>query len=194
MTLPVLGFDGLQNFSDDRKEETIAAAMNLGVALQLTNILRDVGEDARRDRIYLPMEDLEKYGISEEEILTASTSNTGLHKEDKWRSFMDFQIERCRGFYDDAKKGIVGLSEINRLGVMAAAEVYGGILDVVLRNNYDNLSRRAYVGFDEKILLMGKAWWQVKELNDVAEENVRSGKVFQRVDHDGSNALKDPPV
>jgi len=41
---------------------------------------------------------------------------------------------------------------------------------------------------------MGKAWWQVKELNDVAEENVRSGKVFQRVDHDGSNALKDPPV
>eukprot|EP00931_Biecheleriopsis_adriatica_P087797 TRINITY_DN62214_c0_g1_i1.p1 TRINITY_DN62214_c0_g1~~TRINITY_DN62214_c0_g1_i1.p1 ORF type:complete len:1225 (+),score=292.33 TRINITY_DN62214_c0_g1_i1:108-3677(+) len=180
MTLPVLGFDRLQNFTEEMQEETIAAAMSLGVAFQLTNILRDIGEDARRGRIYVPLEDLDRFGITEEEILKASVTEGMLYKEQKYKDFMEFQMARCELEYEKAKAGIVGLSEVNRLGVMAALYVYGDILTRIRDNAYDNLSRRAYVPFNDKMLLMGKAWLKCQELKEVAEENVRSGKVFKR--------------
>lgn len=178
MTLPVLGFDGLQNFTEELQEETIAAAQALGMAFQLTNILRDVGEDARRGRIYVPLEDLRRFNISEEEVLTASRGEGALHLEARWRDFMEFQFERCERYYKEAQSGIVGLSEVNRLGVMAALYVYGAILDAVRANKYDNFSRRAYVTLREKVMLMGKAWWHVQELQKLAAENVRSGRIF----------------
>jgi len=180
MTLPVLGFDGMQNFTQELQEQTIAAAMQLGVAFQLTNILRDVGEDARRGRIYVPMEDLRRFGISEEEVLEAAEKPGLLYHEDRWRDFMEFQFARCERAYEVAESGIVGLSEVNRLGVMAALKVYGAIMDAVRTNKYDNFSRRAYVDLGEKMLLMGKAWWKVQELQRIAEENVRSGRIFTR--------------
>lgn len=183
MTLPVLGFDSLQNFTEESQEETIAAAMALGVALQLTNILRDIGEDARRGRIYVPLEDLQHFGITEDEILQASHSKLILHEEKKWRDFMEFQMERCETFYVESQRGIVGLSEVNRLGVMAALYVYRDILKKVRENNYDNLSRRAYVPFVDKLLLMSQAWLKCRELQEVAEENIRTGKIFARNRH-----------
>jgi len=178
MTLPVLGFDGLQNFTEKMLEETIAAAMSLGVAFQLTNILRDVGEDARRGRIYVPLEDLQRFGITEEEVLQASQSTGLLYHEDRWRDFMEFQMKRCEKFYEEAEEGIVGLCESNRLGVMAALFVYRAILNVIRKNKYDNLSKRAYVPFSDKMFLMGKVWLRCRELEELAEENIRSGKVF----------------
>jgi len=182
MTLPILGFDSLQNFSVKAKEKTIDAALCLGVAFQITNILRDVGEDARtRDRIYVPVEDLLQFGISEEEVLQASKDpSSNLHKQEKWINFMEFQIERCQEYYERAMEGIVGLSEFNRLGVMAALFVYQGILDKIRKNNYDNFTKRAYVPFNEKIFLMGKAWLKVQDLKKVALDNVKSGKIFAR--------------
>jgi len=180
MTLPVLGFDSLQNFTEELQEETISAAMSLGVAFQLTNILRDIGEDARRGRIYVPLEDLHRFNITEDEVLKASTTVGMLHTEQKWRDFMEFQMDRCEREYVKAQEGIVGLSEVNRLGVMAALFVYGDILDRVRENNYDNLSRRAYVPFADKMLLMGKAWMKCQHLKEVAEERVKSGKIFAR--------------
>jgi len=178
MTLPVLGFDGLQNFTEKMQEETIEAAMSLGVAFQLTNILRDIGEDARRGRIYVPLEDLRRFNITEEEVLEASQSTGLLYHEDKWRDFMEFQMKRCEKFYVEAQEGIVGLCEANRLGVMAALFVYGAILDRIRENKYDNLSQRAYVPFSDKMFLMGKVWLRCRELEELAEENIRSGKVF----------------
>merc|ERR1719356_1456676 len=142
MTLPVLGFDGMQNFTLELQEETIKAAMSLGLAFQLTNILRDVGEDARRGRIYVPLEDLRRFGISEEEVLEAANAEGLLYHEDRWRDFMEFQFARCQKYYEEAEEGIVGLSEVNRLGVMAALYVYGAIQDAVRQNDYDNFSRR----------------------------------------------------
>ncbi|CAE7706535.1 CYP97B3 [Symbiodinium microadriaticum] len=180
MTLPVLGFDPMQNFTEELQEETIAAAMSLGVAFQLTNILRDVGEDARRGRIYVPLEDLTRFGITEDEVLEASQTEGLLYHEKKWKDFMEFQMQRCEEEYENAKAGIVGLSEVNRLGVMAALYVYGDILHRIRENNYDNLSRRAYVPFIDKVFLMGKAWLKCQELKKVAQENIRSGKVFTR--------------
>jgi len=180
MTLPVLGFDGLQNFTEELQEETIAAAMSLGVAFQLTNILRDVGEDGRRGRIYVPREDLERFNITQEEVIEASNNQGSLYHEAKWKDFMEFQMERCERFYAEAESGIVGLSEVNRLGVMAALYVYGAILNRIRENGYDNFSRRAYVPFSEKVWLMGRAWLRVRELQEVAEENIRSGRIFTR--------------
>eukprot|EP00933_Yihiella_yeosuensis_P080271 TRINITY_DN93685_c0_g1_i1.p1 TRINITY_DN93685_c0_g1~~TRINITY_DN93685_c0_g1_i1.p1 ORF type:complete len:1049 (+),score=198.46 TRINITY_DN93685_c0_g1_i1:180-3149(+) len=181
MTLPVLGFDSLQNFTEQLQEETIAAAMALGVAFQLTNILRDIGEDARRGRIYVPLEDLARFGITEDEVLEASSkTDHKLHTEQRWRDFMEFQMDRCDRAYDIAKSGIVGLSEVNRLGVMAALYVYGDILKRIRENNYDNLSRRAYVPFIDKMALMGQAWLKCNELQEIAAENVRSGKIFTK--------------
>uniref|UniRef100_A0A7S0A3I2 15-cis-phytoene synthase n=1 Tax=Pyrodinium bahamense TaxID=73915 RepID=A0A7S0A3I2_9DINO len=180
MTLPVLGFDGLQNFTEELQEQTIAAAMSLGVAFQLTNILRDIGEDGRRGRIYVPQEDLQRFNIAEDEVIEASNTPGRLFHEDRWRDFMEFQFERCNRFYEEAERGIVGLSEVNRLGVMAALYVYGAILDQIRENKYDNLSRRAYVPFAHKMWLMGRAWLRVQELREVAEENIRSGRIFTR--------------
>jgi len=180
MTLPVLGFDGLQNFTEKMQEETIAAAMSLGVAFQLTNILRDIGEDARRGRIYVPLEDLRRFRITEEEVLQASKSEGLLYHEQKWKDFMEFQMKRCEKFYEEAEEGIVGLCESNRLGVMAALFVYGAILNVIRENKYDNLSKRAYVPFNDKVVLMGKAWLRCRDLQELAEENIRSGKIFSR--------------
>lgn len=180
MTLPVLGFDGLQNFTEELQEETIASAMSLGVAFQLTNILRDVGEDARRGRIYLPQEDFERFGITEEEVIEAANTQGKLFNETRWVDFMEFQFERCNRYYDEAEGGIVGLSEVNRLGVMAALYVYQGILERIRENKYDNFSRRAYVPLTEKVWHMGRAWWRVRELQEVAEENIRTGRIFER--------------
>lgn len=180
MTLPVLGFDGLQNFTKKLQEQTIAAAMSLGVAFQLTNILRDIGEDARRGRIYVPLEDLRRFAITEEEVMEASKTPGLLYHEEKWRDFMEFQMDRCERFYKEAEGGIVGLSEVNRLGVMAALFVYGDILKVLRQNNYDNFSRRAYVPLSKKVILMGQAWLRLRELQEVAQENIRSGKIFAK--------------
>jgi len=180
MTLPVLGFDGMQNFTQELQEQTITAAMSLGLAFQLTNILRDIGEDARRGRIYVPLEDLRRFNISEEEVLQAAETPGLLYKEDRWKNFMEFQFERCDKFYEEAERGIIGLSEVNRLGVMAALRVYGAILDAVRKNEYDNLSRRAYVPLSDKMWLIGQAWWRVQEIQREAEENVKSGRIFTR--------------
>merc|ERR1719343_678995 len=81
MTLPILGFDPSQNWSDDLKDATIDAALSLGLALQLTNILRDVGEDARRGRIYVPLEDLSTFGLDEKDVIRASEGKLELWRE-----------------------------------------------------------------------------------------------------------------
>jgi len=178
MTLPILGFDPSQNFSNELKDATIDAALCLGLAFQLTNILRDVGEDARRGRIYVPLEDLRTFSIDEEEIFRASRSELELWRDERWVQFMEFQMARCRLYYEKAKNGIIGLSESNRLGVMAALNVYGGILDVVRQNNYDNFTRRAYVTLIDKVALMAKSWLACQDLKSRADENVRLGRIF----------------
>eukprot|EP00929_Paragymnodinium_shiwhaense_P012936 TRINITY_DN120809_c0_g1_i1.p1 TRINITY_DN120809_c0_g1~~TRINITY_DN120809_c0_g1_i1.p1 ORF type:complete len:1226 (-),score=316.77 TRINITY_DN120809_c0_g1_i1:165-3773(-) len=178
MTTPVLGFDALQNFSTEQQDATLQAALSLGVALQLTNILRDVGEDARRGRIYVPLEDLERFGISEEEVMEAAHApdSPPLSRDKRWIDFMEFQFERCESHYRAAEDGIIGLSEGSRLGVMVARLVYGGILDAVRGNGYDNFTRRAYVPFADKMGFVWNAWWQVQDMQRIADENLREGK------------------
>ncbi|MEO0827537.1 MAG: 15-cis-phytoene synthase CrtB [Cyanobacteria bacterium J06635_15] len=115
-------------------EEAIA----LGVANQLTNILRDVGEDARRGRIYLPLEDLATFGYSEEDLLNGVNDH-------RWKALMQFQIQRARAYYAIAEKGIRVLSPDARWPVWSALMLYRKILDVIEENQYDVFSKRAYV-------------------------------------------------
>lgn len=161
MTLPVLGFDPRQNSTRELQERTVEASVALGVAFQLTNILRDVGEDARRGRIYLPTEDLERFGISEEELLQAGRLPGLLHTEQRWRDFMEFQIERCEQYYRVAERGLIGLAEVNRLGVLSSLYIYRALLAALRANDYDNLSRRSYVTVSSKLSLMAQAWWSL---------------------------------
>lgn len=129
----------------------IEEAIALGIANQLTNILRDVGEDARRGRIYIPLEDLAKFNYSEEELLQGIVDN-------RWRDLMQFQIDRARKFYTKADVGISYLSADARWPVLSASMLYGKILDVIERNDYQVFSQRAYVPQWQKLLTLPTAW------------------------------------
>jgi phytoene synthase len=132
-------------------------AVKLGVALQLTNILRDIGEDGRRGRVYLPLEDLARFGLSDEDILA------GRHDE-RFRALMRFEIERAHQLYDEAWPGIALLNPDGRMAIGAAAEVYRGILGKINANDYDVYSRRAFVPLLEKLLILWRVRRRVKAL------------------------------
>ncbi|GAB4197418.1 MAG: phytoene/squalene synthase family protein [Roseiflexaceae bacterium] len=132
-------------------------AVNLGVALQLTNILRDVGEDAARGRIYLPLEDLARFGLSEADILNG-------RRDDRFRALMQFQIERADALYEQSWPGIALLARDSQLGVATATEVYRGILAKIVANDYDVFTRRAHLSFSDKLLLLPRIWQRLRKL------------------------------
>jgi phytoene synthase len=127
-------------------------AIKLGVALQLTNILRDVGEDWRAGRLYLPLEELAEFGLTESDIDAGRL-------DDRWRAFMQFQIARNRRLYIEAMPGIGLLHPDGRFAIAAAAELYRAILDDIETNGYDVFNRRAYVdGWGKLRRLPGIGW------------------------------------
>ena len=131
-------------------------AIALGIANQLTNILRDVGEDARRGRIYLPLEDLDLFKYSEADLMNGVI-------DDRWQDLMKFQIQRARKFYNQAENGIRCLSRDARWPVWAALMLYRQILDEIERNKYNVFTKRAYVPNVRKALTVGLArmWAEV---------------------------------
>lgn len=135
-----------------------AYAIKLGVALQLTNILRDVGEDARRGRVYLPQEDLDRFGLSADDILDGV-------QDERFRALMRFQIARAHRLYNESWPGIALLSSDSRLAVGAAARVYRGILDKIVVNDYDVYTKRAHLKLREKFLLLPGIWHAVRRLS-----------------------------
>lgn len=122
-------------------------AIALGIANQLTNILRDVGEDARRGRIYLPLEDLERFQYSEKDLLNGVV-------DDRWRALMKFQIHRARQFFTEAERGVSLLCRDARFPVWTALMLYRGILDAIEQNQYDVFRKRAYVASWRKMLYL----------------------------------------
>ncbi|OKH38272.1 phytoene synthase [Calothrix sp. HK-06] len=142
MSTSVMGIDISQNSAPWNRNRQLYVpteeAIALGIANQLTNILRDVGEDARRGRIYLPLEDLARFDYTEEDLFRGVI-------DDRWRALMRYQIARAREFYTKAERGISFLAPDARLPVWAALIHYSRILDRIERNNYDVFSQRAYV-------------------------------------------------
>jgi phytoene synthase len=146
MSMHIIGYAGPQ---------AIPYAIRLGVALQLTNILRDVGEDWRNGRLYLPLDELAEYGLCEEDIAKGQVTNA-------WRAFMRFQIERTRKLYADSAPGIAMLARDGRFAIAAAARLYEAILDNIEKQDYDVFHRRARVGFWGKIRRLPRIWWEAK--------------------------------
>lgn len=126
-------------------------AVALGIAMQLTNILRDVGEDAQRGRIYLPLEDLAAFDYTEKDLLSGVN-------DDRWKAAMDFQIQRARAYYKQAEKGIRYLIRDSHLPVWTSLMLYQGILKAIELNDYDVFNKRAFVKKPVKIATLPVAW------------------------------------
>lgn len=148
MSMYIVGF---------KNNEAVPYAIKLGVALQMTNILRDVGEDYRNGRLYLPREELLAYGIREEDIAAGRVT-------DNWRQFMKFQIERTRHLYDVSWEGVKLLEREGQLAIGAASVFYAGILEDIEKHDYDVFSRRASLGTFGKLRKIPALWWKLKSL------------------------------
>ncbi len=134
----------------------LAAARSLGIAMQLTNIVRDLGEDLRMGRLYLPREDVHRFGLREEQLFDLAQRRTRPTPE--LQALLRLMITRARSFYRFAGEGFACLPDTVRFGIIAAAELYAGILRVVEHNQYDSLRLRAVVSSDEKLLAVLRAW------------------------------------
>ena len=146
MTQEVMGVDPAYTtapWSD--APDTSDSAVALGIANQLTNILRDVGEDRARGRIYLPQEDLERFGYTEDQLMAGVVN-------DHWRSLMRFQVERARDWFARSEAGVRWLSPDARWPVWASLRLYRGILDVIEQHHYDVFNHRAFVPQAGKLL------------------------------------------
>lgn len=139
MTQEVMGLDPAYTTAPwSERPNTSEAAVALGIANQLTNILRDVGEDRARGRIYLPLDELERFHYSEAELLAGVVN-------DNWRQLMRFQLQRAREWFARSEAGVRWLAPDARWPVWASLRLYRGILDGIERLDYDVFNRRAYV-------------------------------------------------
>jgi 15-cis-phytoene synthase len=127
MSMYIVGF---------KSSDAVPYAIKLGVALQMTNILRDIGEDYQNGRLYLPREELAFYGIREQDIAEGRIT-------DNWRQFMKFQIERTRHLYEESWAGVKLLEREGQLAIGAASVFYQGILDDIEKHDYNVFTRRA---------------------------------------------------
>jgi phytoene synthase len=147
MTSQVFGYES---------REALGYAADLGIAMQLTNILRDIGEDLQRDRIYLPQEDLERFNVTEQDLFNCS-------QDKRVVDLLSFEIDRTRWFYNRSDKGIALLSRDSQLPVYMARQNYSRILDKIEENNYNVFDFRAYLNTTEKLSILPQAYYQMKK-------------------------------
>jgi phytoene synthase len=128
-----------------RSDRCLPNALAMGTAMQLTNILRDVAEDYRMGRVYLPQDELSRFGVEESDLAEGRV-------DDRFRSLMRFQIERARRYYAESEAGIPWLiGESSRLTVRVMGRLYGGILGAIERQDYDVFRTRARVSTPRKL-------------------------------------------
>ena len=127
--------------------DATAPARDLGFAFQLTNFLRDVDEDLDRGRVYVPQEELHRFGADPDRRVV----------DGAWRSLMAFEIERCRDLYRSADRGIELLPPSSARCIRAALVLYSEILDRIEANGYDVFTTRARVPTARKVALAARA-------------------------------------
>ncbi len=130
---------------------TLKYAHDLGMAFQLTNIIRDVGEDARRGRIYLPHEDLQRFSVPAKDILEARYS-------DAFRELMRFQAARAEQFYDQAMAHLPAQDRKAQRPGLAMAAIYRTLLKEIAADGFQVLDRRTSLTPLRKVWLAGWAW------------------------------------
>jgi 15-cis-phytoene synthase len=146
MSMYIVGF---------KNTNAVPYAIKLGVALQMTNILRDIGEDYHKGRLYLPREELLYYGIREQDIAEGRLN-------DNWRQFMKFQIERTRNLYAESWLGVKLLEREGQLAIGATSALYEGILDAIEKHDYDVFTRRASLSALDKLSRTPALWLKLR--------------------------------
>lgn len=139
---------------EEVRARAVRYARALGVAMQLTNILRDIGEDVHRGRCYLPDEDLAMFGLTRQDVL----GNPALSRDERWRPMMAFEVGRARALYEAALPGIALLSHDAHRCARACATGYAGILGAIEAQGYDTLSSRARLGRVARMNVLWDAW------------------------------------
>jgi phytoene synthase len=145
------------------RERALRYARILGVAMQLTNILRDVGEDAGRGRCYLPEDDLALFGLTREDILSGRLTA----EDERWRPFMAFEVGRARALYEMARPGIALLAPDAQRCATACAVGYAGILNAIEDIGYDSLATRARMSTPQRVRLFWNVWRSEPVVADV---------------------------
>ncbi len=130
-----------------RDDGALPRAVDLGVAMQLTNILRDVAEDSRMGRLYLPLEDLAAFGCDPEAILAGRPNGA-------FRDLIAFEIDRARALYESARGGIHALAPAGQLTTLASSHLYAKILSRIEEQGHDVFGPRAYVPTPRKLRAM----------------------------------------
>jgi len=134
-----------------RRPSARVYAERLGIAFQLTNIIRDVGEDAARGRIYLPLEDLARFNVSEHEILKSVYSP-------RFRGLMEFETMRARQYYRQAENALADQDRTSMLAAEGMRLIYSALLERIARSNYQVFDRRPSLSAARKLYLVGRAW------------------------------------
>ena len=101
---------------------------------------------------------MDRFGVTEKQIMDAIV-------DDNYKALIQFEIDRAEAYYVEARTGIPMLDPQARLAVEVALNVYKGILDKLVENDYDNFRKRAYVSKPEKFLMLPQSWWNVKDLS-----------------------------
>lgn len=145
MVMHIVGFEN---------KDAMPYAVKLGVALQLTNILRDIADDWRSGRVYLPQDELVEFSLCDADIGAGKV-------DDRWRAFMKRQIERNRQLYAESHHGIRLLNPDGRFAIAAAAGLYQGILDDIEARDYNVFGYRARVSNWGKLCRLPGIWWSI---------------------------------
>ena len=130
---------------------TLKYAHDLGLAFQLTNIIRDVGEDARRNRIYLPQDELAQFGVTESDILAG-------HASPAFRALMAHQVARARSFYQQALSELPAPDHRSQRPGLVMAAIYQTLLNEIENDNYQVLDRRISLTPLRKLWIAWRTW------------------------------------
>ncbi len=130
--------------------EALPLAEKCGIAFQLTNILRDVKEDAALGRAYLPAEDLERFGVTEEELRQGTRS-------ERFGALMEFEIARAERYYRESAPLLTLVQPQARASLWALIKIYSSLLDRIAESHYDVLRRRISLGVTEKAWIVARA-------------------------------------
>jgi phytoene synthase len=153
--------------------QALDAAENLGIAMQLTNILRDIGGDLALGRIYLPQEDLERFGFSSDNLAQLYWKQ---RCDERFRALMRFQVTRAHHYYVRGMSGIWLLPRDCRFPILVASRLYRRILTVIEHKNYNVLRSRASTSFPEKVceaaiaFILERLWSRGEECLNSGEE------------------------
>ena len=134
-----------------RDARTLDYAKNLGIAFQLTNIIRDVGEDARKNRVYLPMEDLQRFGVPAADILQAKETP-------QFRTLMEFEATRARGFYEAAMSALPAQDRRDQRPGLIMAAIYRALLKEIERDGFHVLTQRTSLTPLRKFWIAWRTW------------------------------------